>query len=161
MKAKRLASLLERHAAALELYARQFCQIADDVVQDAIIELAARREAPHDDIAWLYGTVRRKAIAARRRERRRKRRETQAAEARPAWFYDLTEQSVDAQIAASVLQTLPEEQREVIVAQVWGGLTFQQIGRLAGTSDSTAHRRYQAGLAAIRRKLRVPCPKKE
>ena len=112
-------------------------------------------------MAWLYGTVRHKAITAARREQRRKRRETRAAETRPSWFHDLAEQSVDARIAVSVLQTLPGEQREVIVAHVWGGLSFQQIAGLTGTSDSTAHRRYQAGLAAIRKKLRVPCPKSQ
>ena len=159
--AERLEWLLKRHAAALELYARQFCRWADDVVQEAVIELAAQREAPKDDVGWLYGTVRHKAITAARREQRRKRRETRVAETRPESFSGLAEQSVDARIAVSVLQTLPEEQREVIVARVWGGLSFQQIAGLARTSDSTAHRRYQAGLAAIRKKLRVPCPKNQ
>lgn len=161
MAAERLAWLLKRHAAALELYARQFCRSADDVVQEAVIQLATRREAPQDDVGWLYGTVRHKAIAAARGEQRRKRRESQVAEARPAWFSDLAEQNIDARIAISALRTLPDEQREVIVAHVWGGLSFQQIAELTGTSDSTAHRRYQAGLATIRKKLRGPCPKRE
>jgi RNA polymerase sigma-70 factor (ECF subfamily) len=159
--AERLQVLLVRYAAALELYARQFCRAGDDVVQEAIIELAGCREAPRDDIAWLYVTVRRKAISLARQEQRRKRRETRAAVAKPLWFHDLSEQSVDAQIAAAVLETLPAEQREVIVAHLWGGLTFAQIGRLMESSDSTAYRRYHAGLAAIRRELRLTCPKKE
>ena len=79
VKAERLEVLLKRHAAALQLYARQFCQCGDDVVQDAIIELAACQPAPRDDVAWLYGTVRRKAISAARRARRRKRREPHTA----------------------------------------------------------------------------------
>ena len=161
VKPRRLAWLLERHAAALELFARQFCRAADDVVQEAIIELAARAEAPDDDVAWLFGTVRYKAISAARRERRRKRREREAVAKRPAWFADVAQQRAEAQIAASALETLPDAEREVIVAHIWGGLTFQQIGQVTGTSDSTAHRRYQAGLAAIRKRLRVPCPKKE
>jgi len=161
VEAKRLAWLMERHAAALELFARQFCRNADDVVQEAVIELAACRKAPQDDVGWLYGTVRHKAISAARGEQRRKRRETCVAEARPEWFSGLAEQNVDARIAVEVLQALPEEQREVIVAHVWGGLSFEQIAGLVGTSDSTAHRRYQAGLTAIRKKLRVPCPKSE
>jgi len=161
VEAERLEWLLKRHAAVLELYARQFCRCADDVVQEAIIELAALPAAPRDDVGWLYGTVRHKAITAARREQRRKRREIRVAEARPEWFSGLAEQNVDARIAVSVLHTLPEEQREVIVAHVWGGLSFQQIAAFTGTSDSTAHRRYHAGLAAIRKKLRVPCPKNE
>jgi RNA polymerase sigma-70 factor (ECF subfamily) len=38
-------------------------------------------------------------------------------------------------------------------------LTFEQIGELTGVSSSTAHRRYLAGLSALRERLRVPCPK--
>ena len=161
MGPERLAWLLARHAAALELYARQFCRSADDVVQEAVIELAALEEGPCEDVAWLYGTVRHKAISAARGERRRKRRESEAAEARPEAFVNLAEQAAEAQIAAAALEELPSEQREVVVAHIWGGLTFQQIGRLAGTSDSTAHRRYQAALAAIRRRLRVSCPENQ
>ena len=158
---ERLATIFRRHAAALELFARQFCGAAGDVVQEALMELAARAEAPDDDVAWLYGTVRYKAISAARGQRRRWRRETRAAEARSAWFVDLNEQAVDAQIAASTLETLPAAQREVVVAHVWGGLSFEQIGRLTRTSRGTAHRRYRSALSAIRKKLRVSCPEKD
>jgi DNA-directed RNA polymerase specialized sigma24 family protein len=53
---------------------------------------------------------------------------------------------------------LPLEQRETLVAHLWGGLTFEQIGELTGVSSSTAHRRYLAGLSALRERLRVTCP---
>jgi Sigma-70, region 4 len=51
------------------------------------------------------------------------------------------------------------EEREVIVAHIWGGLTFEQIGEIAGCSASTAHRQYTAGLTTIRERLGVtePC----
>ena len=41
----------------------------------------------------------------------------------------------------------------MIVARLWGGLTFEEVGRLAGCSPPTAHRRYQAGLAELRERL--------
>jgi hypothetical protein len=63
---QRLAWLLEHRAAALEFYAAQFCRCAEDVVQEAVIELAALRERPQDDLAWLYGVVRHKALSAAR-----------------------------------------------------------------------------------------------
>jgi DNA-directed RNA polymerase specialized sigma24 family protein len=66
VRPERLAWLLERHAPALELYARQFCRCADDVVQEAVIELAARAQAPDDDVAWLYGVVRLRYLRWRR-----------------------------------------------------------------------------------------------
>ena len=51
-----LGRLLDRHAAALELYARQLCDYPDDVVQEALIELAGQRVCPTTPwrgfIAW-------------------------------------------------------------------------------------------------------------
>ena len=63
----------------------------------------------------------------------------------------------DAQTAAAVLESLALEQREIVIARIWGGLSFEQIGRLVSVSDSAAHRRYEAALSALRQKLRVPC----
>ena len=56
------------------------------------------------------------------------------------------------------LEELPEEQREVIIARLWGGLSFEEIGKINGTVTSTAHRRYQQGIAALREKLEGICP---
>jgi RNA polymerase sigma factor (sigma-70 family) len=156
---QRLAWLLEHQAAALELYARQFCCAAEDVVQEAVIELAGRRESPRDDVAWLYGVVRHKAISAGRSQRRRQQREEQAAEDRAEGFAGLAEQAAEARLAAAALGDLPQQQREIVVAQIWGGLTFDEIGRLIGISASTAHRQYHAALAAIRKRLNLPCRK--
>ena len=61
-------------------------------------------------------------------------------------------------MATAALQRLPIEQRETLVAHLWGGLTFEQIGELTGVSSSTAHRRYLAGLESLRERLRVSCP---
>jgi DNA-directed RNA polymerase specialized sigma24 family protein len=65
---------------------------------------------------------------------------------------------LDAQAASDALQNLPLEQREVIVAHLWGGLTFEQIASLTGGSAATCWRRYSAGLAALRQHMRAPCP---
>jgi DNA-directed RNA polymerase specialized sigma24 family protein len=48
---------------------------------------------------------------------------------------------------------LPAKLREVVVTRLWGGLTFQEIGQVTGTSESTAHRRYHAALRRIRRTI--------
>ena len=50
------------------------------------------------------------------------------------------------------------EQREVIVAHHWGGLSFEQIAAVAGCSASTAFRRYTAGVEELRKQLGVTCP---
>ncbi len=156
-----LGWVLDHHAATLELYARQLCSEPEDVVQEALIELAGRTVTPDDVVAWLYRVVRNKAINASRAARRRSRRETRAADAKPVWFDASAADAVDARDAADALATLPDDARELIVARLWGGLSFEQIGQLIGTSDSTAHRRYRVALSKLRERLNVPCPKKD
>jgi RNA polymerase sigma-70 factor (ECF subfamily) len=156
-----LGRLFDRHAAVLELYARQFCDCPEDVVQETLIELAGQPHAPDDPAAWLFRVVRNKAIGVWRSIERRKRHERAAAGQRSEWFEPSAADPIDAQTAAAVLASLALEQREIVVARIWGGLSFQQIGQLVGVSDSAAHRRYQAALSALRQKLRVPCAKND
>jgi RNA polymerase sigma factor (sigma-70 family) len=155
-----LGRLLDRHAATLELYARQLCNCPEDVVQEAFVELARQPALPEDHILpWLYRVVRNKAISAVRSERRLKSHESQAAGGRRAWFEHSPGDAIDAATAVGILEDLSQLEREVVVARIWGGLTFQQIGQLVGATDSTAHRRYESALAAIRRKIKLrDCP---
>jgi RNA polymerase sigma-70 factor (ECF subfamily) len=151
-----LGHLLDTRAAALVLFARQWCATPDDVVQEAFVRLAALPTPPRDAVAWLYRAVRNGALSAARSDRRRKRHE--AAAATGEWFLPTEQSSLDGATAAAAIESLPPEEREVVVAHLWGGLTFGQIGEISGVSSSTAHRRYQSALGSLRAKLRVPCP---
>jgi RNA polymerase sigma factor (sigma-70 family) len=159
MRPEQLSRLLDEHAAALVLYACQWCAAPEDVVQEAFVKLARQQHPPDNSAGWLYRVVRNGALAAGRAERRRQRHETAAAQRAPNWFAPAEAARLDGAIATAALQGLPLEQRETLVAHLWGGLTFEQIGELTGVSSSTAHRRYLAGLSALRERLRVPCPK--
>lgn len=153
-----LGRLLDHHAAALVLYARQWCGTPEDVVQEAFVKLAAQRALPDNVAGWLYRVVRNGALAAARAERRRRHHEAIAARQAPGWFLPAEAVNLDGQAAAAALQELPIDLREVLVAHLWGGLTFEQIGALTGASASTSHRRYLAGLTALRERLHLPCP---
>jgi len=155
-----LGRLIDEHGAALLLYARQWCAAPEDVVQDAFVKLVTQKQAPERAVSWLYRVVRNAAVDAGRAAQRRRRHETQAAAAAPQWFCLTERGEIDGETASQALQTLPMEEREVIVAHLWGGLTFDQIAELIGVSSSTAHRWYLAGLAALREKLGVACPTK-
>ena len=154
-----LGRLFDQHAAGLVLYARQWCDDPEDAVQEAWIRLAAEPDAPPDAVAWLYRVVRHRAINVSRSARRRRHYETQATAADA--FTASPGDALDTKAAAAALAGLDETQREVVVAHVWGGLTFQQIGHLTGTSDSTAQRRYVSALTALREKLGTPCLKND
>lgn len=156
MTPRHLAELIDRHGPALVLYARQWTAAPEDVVQDAFLKLFALRTPPDDPPAWLFRVVRNGAIDAAKADRRRQKRE---AAARPdRWFVEPEIDGLDAERAVAALERLPGELRETIVARLWGGLTFEQIAAAAGCSASSAFRRYEAGLAALRDALGEPCP---
>jgi RNA polymerase sigma factor (sigma-70 family) len=145
-----LGALLDRHAAALELYARQWCRAPEDVVQQAFLQLARQALAPEQPATWLYRVVRNGAISAARAEQRRRRHETAVAKGAACWFVADESAGLDAAAATSALGQLAAEEREVIVAHLWGGLTFQEIAAVTDLPSSTAHRRYESGLRTLR-----------
>ncbi len=163
LNAQLLAELLDRHGAALRLYAGQWCRAPDDVVQQALIQLAACRELPDRPAAWLFTVVRRLAISTSRADRTRRRHEELAA---TQWFTRWKHQAADADAAIEAVGELPLADREVVIAHLWGRLTFAEIGPLVGLSHSTVQRRYEAAIDRLREKLNsermnTPCPKSE
>jgi RNA polymerase sigma-70 factor (ECF subfamily) len=153
-----LGRLLDEQGGALALFAAQWTDAADDCVQEALIELARQRPVPDSPIAWLYRVVRNRAISRARATRRRERHESLAWRLKVKEHEQRTSDSREPDEVASALESLDGELREVVVARTWGGLGFEQIAELVGCSTSTAHRRYLAGLAALRERLEVICP---
>ena len=54
--------LWDQHSAALVLYARQWCDAPEDVVQEAFLLLVRQNAAPDNPGGWLYRVVRNRAI---------------------------------------------------------------------------------------------------
>jgi len=158
MEPSQLGRLVQEHAAALVLYARQWCAAPEDVVQEAFLKLAAVPQPPRQPVAWLYRVVRNASVSTLRALYRRRKHETAAAGRNAPWFLRSDDTDLDAQAATDALDSLPAIEREVITLHLWGGLTFLEIGDVLDCSDSTAHRWYLAGLARLRERLHVPCP---
>ena len=114
-----LGRLFDRHAAALELFARQWCECPEDVVQEALIELVAQSGRPttwrRGSIAWFATRRSRRARSARRRRRH----ETEAVDGRSARVRAVAGHRIDAGVAAAAIESLPIELREVVVARIW------------------------------------------
>lgn len=155
MNATQLSGLLTAHGAALILFARQWCDCPEDVVQESFLKLVSQTHQPDDPAAWLYRTVRNAAIDAGKGATRRRRRENEVARSR-RWFVETELEGLDIEQAVAALSALPTEQREVIVAHLWGTRSFEQIGELVGCSASSAHRRYTAGLKTLRERMGEP-----
>jgi RNA polymerase sigma factor (sigma-70 family) len=156
-----LSRLLDQHSRGLMLYARQWCDTPEDVVQDALVQLFRQTVRPENPVAWLYQVVRNSAISAMRMAARRTRREATAAQSAESWFQPSESDRLDGLEAARALAALPIEQRETIVSHLWSGMSFEQIAELTGCSTSSAHRWYQKGLAALRERLGEKCPEKK
>src|SRR4051794_38732362 len=114
MDANVLGQLVDQHAAALELYARQWCGAPEDVVQDAFLKLVLQKKMPHNVVPWLFRVVRNQAISALRSTQRRHKHESRAAAQQPACLFAGEASALDGATAARALQDLPAEQREVI-----------------------------------------------
>src|SRR5260221_7643724 len=101
MGPEQLGRLIDAHAAALVLYARQWCASPEDVVQESFVKLAARSAPPDPILPWLYRVVRNAALSARRSEQRRRAHEAHAAARQPAWFVPSEGTALDAATAAA------------------------------------------------------------
>ena len=152
-----VTQLWDEHSTALVLYARQWCDGPEDVVQEAFLLLVRQVAAPDNPVGWLYRVVRNRAINAARSRGRKSRRETAAAMRGEPWFDAAGGDRLDAAAATEALKHLPLEQREAIVARLWGGLSFEEIARLSETSLSKVYRSYHRGLAALRERLEGSC----
>jgi RNA polymerase sigma-70 factor (ECF subfamily) len=148
---------VDRYAGALSLYARQWCASPDDVVQEAFIKLGGMETSPATVGKWLFHVVRQRAITVGRSERRRRKHESLAAPA-VGWFEHDPSASIDAASAVEALGRLENDEREVIVAHLWGGLSFAEVADLMTSSAATVHRRYWSGIETLRRVLEDQCP---
>ena len=143
-------------APGLVLFARQWTRSAadaEDIVQEAFVRFWRK----HHDVAnrgLLYATVRSIALDFLRRDSRRARRESAVASeneraVQPA--FELEDDSQRALVAA--LDSLPREQREVLVMKIWNELTFAEIASALEISQNTAASRYRYALAALKKNL--------
>lgn len=166
---------IEAHGARAVLYARQWvpCQSdAEDIVQTAFLRFWPARQRAKDSKAYFYSCVRNAAIDwVRESQRRRKRDQSAAAEASESFepsFERTMEQDEFRAVVESLMQRLPDEQRQVLVMKIWGQLTFAQIAEVEGISANTAASRYRYAVESLRQQMPAvmsgrgsPCPEPE
>lgn len=144
-----LSDLVAAHGAALRLYARQWCRWPDDAVQEALIDLLRQDPVPDHPLAWLFVAVRRRAMNLARAEQRRTRHQRAAAERCAPWFCDGADSPLTGADVERLLAQLDALDREIVVARIWGELSFEQIADVVDRSTTVVHRRYQRALARL------------
>lgn len=149
-----LCSLVDDHFATLLVFARQWVRDgAEDLVQDAFLQLVKRlpwEGCPEQPVAWLFRVVRNGAIDRHRKENRRRQYEQHRAEEEPLYFAPPPGSDLRAEEIDALLRSLSPRQREIVVARIWGGLTFDEIADMLETPRTTIYRQYNEALQSIR-----------
>lgn len=153
--AQQLAELIDRHAGALRLWIRSRCASAEDVVQEAFCRLAQQEPVPDKPAAWLYRVCRNLGDKERRTADRRRRREGEWVLSKEGATTSADPLELEETMAA--VERLDNDLREVLVARLWGQLTFEEIASLCGISTATAFRRYEAALKTLMETLEPKC----
>jgi RNA polymerase sigma factor (sigma-70 family) len=148
-----IAHLYRQYGAALVLFASAMTgdrTRAQDSVHEVFLRLIEKGSMgkAFDGKAFLFSCVR-NAVLNETKFRRR----DIPFEADSHWFYP-PERDYAAEARLRVaLQTLPADQREVIVLHLWGGLTFAEISEILGINANTVGSRYRYALTKLRRSI--------
>ncbi len=163
---EQLEALYRRHRQGLYTLALSITRSADraeDAVQEAFVRLFRReRPAVGDPASYVFMSVRNAAIDQIRKRKRDHRAASGIYEQALAGPDDGNPEPGPADAALleerqravrEAVEQLEDQQREVIVMKVYGGLTFEQIGQVLGSPLSTVASRYRRGLAKLESKL--------
>jgi len=144
--------LYEAKASELILYGRALGlshSEAEDVLQETFVALLKMETTPDNPVHYAVRGFRNRALNFKRGFLRRITRELESTR----WFERDSGESPHERAAMQCLQTLPAEQREVIVLKIWHEHTFEEIGELMQLSPNTVAGRYRYGMEKLRKCL--------
>lgn len=131
---------------------------ASDVVQDTFVRLCKQpREQVRDRVRqWLFRVCRNRALDIMKKESRMKTLDDAKAsrqvsrDADPSAIAEIAEHHSNAQ---SLLEKLPDRQREIIRLKIHGGLSYREISELTGLSVGNVGYLLSTGLKLVRNRL--------
>lgn len=142
-----LGELLDRYWPTLLAWVGGERHTAEDIIQQAFIQLAQEDPVPTNCVAWLFKVSKRLSVNQHVSLSRRQTRERVVAEVRSS---DQSKSSTAEIDLHDSLAQLDHSQREIIVAKIWGGLTFEEIGNLLQLPTTTVWRSYQEGIDRLK-----------
>lgn len=154
------AALYKRHRRGLYGYALSFCNDearAGDAVQELWLGFLQDVEKLADAAnvrAYLYRTLRNRLIDEYRRRQRERKALTEGIE--PRAFVrprDTLASREEADRLNDALEKLPDDQREVVLLRIYGGLKFAEIADVLGENTKTVESRHRLALEKLRRRL--------
>ena len=105
-------------------------------------------------VDYFISAVRSLALDFIRRDARHARREAAVlAEAEPITEPHFQVEDDTQSALAAAMDSLPRDQREVLVLKIWNDLTFNEIAGALGISQNTAASRYRYALSNLKKTL--------
>jgi len=131
---------------------------ARDIVQDAFLRLCRqpRERVEQATRQWLFTVCRNRAMDVLKKENRMKSLSDEQARQRAGRDEDPSEalqRRETAGLATAILNTLPENQQEVIRLKVQNGLSYREISDVTGLSVSNVGFLLHKGIKTIRERL--------
>jgi RNA polymerase sigma-70 factor (ECF subfamily) len=150
------AELVERYGPRLRYYLRKLLgpDGADDALQEVWFDVFRSVPKLTDTAAfpaWVYRIARDRAFRTLRKQRRVAQPLTVAEEPAAEELDDFTAE--DAERIHAALDTLPAEQREVLVLRFLEEMPYEDIARVVGCEVGTVRSRLHYGKRALRRAL--------
>jgi RNA polymerase sigma-70 factor (ECF subfamily) len=124
---------------------------AEDVVQKCFLAVLDRSFWPTEPRPYFFRAVRNASINSIR-----DRTITVDLSGEEPWFETGTVGPTEEYDLRRALTRLSEEQREVVVMHVWGGLSFRELGEILDIPQNTAASRYRYAIALLKEYLSVP-----
>ncbi len=124
---------------------------ADEVLQETFVRLVRNRDrlaGVENLVAYVFAVARNEAV--RHAEKRARDQKHHASLSAADLFLDDSQQRDTAEAVARGLQSLPDDQREVVELKIYGGLTFREIGDVTHVPLQTAATRYRAALDRLK-----------
>ena len=146
--ADEVQSLYQQHGPGLLLYACSLLgrkHAAEDVLQQVFMKLLQQNTIPHEPKPYLFRAVHNAALNLLRSESKH----IELADIEP-WF-EAPEHDRTARITLTTeLMRIQQEQRQVLVLHLWGGLSFDEIATMLAIPANTAASRYRYALQKLR-----------
>ena len=149
-----MESWYDQHGAALLLFGVALAGDrgrAQDALQQIFLRLLEHRDPGRisDVRTYLFTALRNTVLS----DARRRGRDVPLNPEEESWFESPNRNYVEELSMQRGLAELPEDQREVTVLHIWGGLTFAQVADVLGINANTAAARYRYALAKLRDSL--------
>lgn len=156
LRVEEVQALYQQHGPGLLLYGCSLLgrkHAAEDVLQQVFMKLLEQNTIPEEPKPYLFRAVHNAALNLIRGENKN----VELADIEP-WFEAPGQDHAARASLTAELMRIAEEQRQVIVLHIWGGLSFEEIGSVLGLSANTAASRYRYALQKLRAAMRAEDP---